>query len=82
MKGGGRAFVKGWVLHPAAAQVATTGLLQVNVKAADTDIWVVMFAGEGQPPQGAVAGEGLNSVLTIPGCSVRFDEKAKRLKAE
>ena len=82
MKGGGGAFVKGWVLQPAAAQVATTGLLQVNVRAADADIWVVMWVGQGKPPVGAVGGQGLDSVLAIGPQKIRFESKTGRMVVE
>jgi hypothetical protein len=41
-----------------------------------------MFAGQGAPPEAAVTGNGLDSVLTVAGSKVRFDAKANRVRAE
>jgi hypothetical protein len=83
LRGRNDGFVKGWVLHPANAEVAAKGdPLQISVKGADADIWVVMFVGQGEPPVATVSGEGLNSVLTVAGHKVRFDAQANRVKAE
>jgi hypothetical protein len=82
LKGHNEGFVKGWVLHPAGAQIAAKDPLQITVKGGDMDLWVVMFAGQGKPPEATVAGSGLDSVLTVAGRKVRFDATANRVKAE
>jgi hypothetical protein len=41
-----------------------------------------MLVGQGAPPEATIAGTGLDSVLTVAGKKVRFDEKANRVKAE
>jgi hypothetical protein len=44
--------------------------------------WVVMFVGQGAPPEATVAGSGLDSMLNVAGRKVRFDGKTNRIKAE
>ena len=73
-----------WEKAPAAPEKAEIARdpLQIAVKGGDLDIWVVMFAGQGAPPEAAVTGNGLDSVLTVAGSKVRFDAKANRVRAE
>ncbi len=83
LQGRSDGFVKGWVLHPADAQVEAKGdPLRINVKGGDADIWVVMLVGQGKPPTATATGSGLESVLTVAGSKVRFDAGAARLKAQ
>lgn len=56
--------------------------LHVTIKGDNADIWVVMFVGQGAPPEATVAGSGLDSVLSVAGRKVRFDDKTNRIKAE
>lgn len=58
--------------------------LQITVNGDNTDIWVVIFVGQGTPPEATVAGTGLDSVLSVAGNKVRFDGGTNRLslKAE
>ena len=56
--------------------------LNVTVQGGDADIRVVMFVGQGAPPEATVAGGGLVSVLSVAGRKVRFDGKTNRIKAE
>jgi hypothetical protein len=56
--------------------------LQLTVKGDNADIWVVMFVGQGVPPEATVAGNGLDSVLNVAGRKVRFDGTTNRIKAE
>ena len=83
LKGRNEGFVKGWVVHPADAVVEAKGdPLRINVQGGDADIWVVMLVGQGAPPEAAVTGTGLDSVLTVGGNKVQFDAKANRVKTE
>jgi len=83
LRGRNEGFVKGWVVHPADAEVEAKGdPLRINVKGGDADIWVVILVGQGEPPAAAVAGSGLDSVLTVAGSKVRFDGQANRIRAE
>ena len=76
-------WVKGWVVHPADAELKATGdPLQINVKGGDADIWVVMLAGQGEPPAATVTGTGLDSVLAVAGQKVRFSAATKRMEME
>jgi hypothetical protein len=76
-------WVKGWVVHPGNAELKAAGdPLQINVKAADVDIWVVMLADQGEPPAATVTGTGLDSVLAVAGQKVRFNAATKRLEME
>jgi len=56
--------------------------LQIVVKADNADIWVVMFVGQGAPPEATVAGNGLDSVLSVGERKARFDGKTNRIKSE
>jgi hypothetical protein len=83
LKGRNEGFVKGWVVHPADAQVDAKGdPLRISAKGGDVDIWMVMLVGQGEPPLAAVNGTGLESMLTVAGTKVRFDAKANRVVAE
>jgi hypothetical protein len=76
-------WVKGWVVHPADAELKATGdPLQISVKGGDADIWVVMLAGQGEPPAATVTGTGLDSVLAVAGQKVRFTAASKRMELE
>lgn len=80
LKGSDSAFVKGWVMFPATAEVSAGRPLRVTVKGADADLAVVMFVGQGQPPTATVAGEGPSSTLTVAGNTVKFDAGKERLQ--
>jgi hypothetical protein len=67
---------------PAAQTGMARDPLQITVKSGHADIWVVMWVGQGAPPEATVAGSGLDSVLSVPGRKVRFDGEANRVKAE
>jgi hypothetical protein len=83
LKGRNEGFVKGWVLHPAEAEVEAKGdPLRINIKGGNADLWVVMFVGQGRPPEATVSGNGLDSVLSVGRSKVRFDANANRMKAE
>jgi hypothetical protein len=83
LQGRNEGFVKGWVLHPAGAEVEAKGdPLKINVKGGDADLWVVMLVGQGKPPEARVEGNGLDSALNVAGRKVRFDAQANRVKAE
>jgi hypothetical protein len=83
LKGRNEGFVKGWIVHPAAAAVEAKGdPLRIHVKGDNVDLWVVMLAGQGAPPAATVTGSGLESVVTVAGNKVRFDAKAARMTAE
>jgi hypothetical protein len=79
---GAPAFAKGWVLHPAGATVTAGDPLGVTVKGADADIWVALYVGAGAPPVASIVGNGLESVLTVGGAKLRFDNVAGRLVVE
>lgn len=80
LKGAENAFVKGWVLHPADAEVSPAKPLRVTTKGGDADIWVVMFVGTGTPPTGQISGNGLASVLTVAGSTVQFAAEKERIQ--
>lgn len=83
LKGRNDGFVKGWVMHPADAEVDAKGdPLKIHIKGGDADLWVVMLVGQGEPPAAALDGSGLDSVLTVSGGKVRFDAAANRVKIQ
>jgi hypothetical protein len=53
--------------------------LQISAKATDTDILVVMWLAKGNPPAATIKGEGLGSVITVAGKTIRFDTGKARL---
>jgi len=79
---GRRGFVKGWVLHPLPATITTGDPLRATVTGKDTRLWVVLYAGQGEPPRAQIAGTGLESVLTVAGRRVRFDAGQERIRCE
>ena len=79
LKGRRDGFTKGWVLTPADAQVRAGDPLQISTKGTDADILVVMVVGRGTPPQGRVAGRGLESRLQVAGRQIGFDAGSGRL---
>jgi hypothetical protein len=71
------------VVAPTAEEVEIVrDPLQVTVKGDNADIWVVMFVGQGAPPEATVTGSGLDSVLNVAGRKVHFDGTTNRIKAE
>ena len=77
---GRNGYVKGWVLHPADAEVKTGDPLQITTKSANAKIWVVMYVGSGAPTEGVIEGTGMDTVLSVEGREVRFDGKRVRCK--
>ena len=68
------AFVKGWVLNPADAEVEiTSDLLQIHTESQDADLWVAMVADRGTPPDALIDGDGLASVLEVAGSVLWFE---------
>ncbi len=83
MKGRNDGYVKGWVVFPADAKLSAGGdPLQIDVKGATQNIWVVMLVGKGTPPKASIAGKGPQAVLTVGGKAVSYDVKKDRLISE
>jgi len=82
LTGRNRGFVKGWVLHPPDATVTVGDPLRIEAKAASTKIWIVMFAGMGDPPVAAISGQGTGSRIKIGGTAVRWDATKGRILCE
>jgi hypothetical protein len=72
-------FAKGWVVTPATATLKAADPLQVNAKATETDLLVVMFLAKGTAPAATIAGQGLGSTVTVAGKTVSFDAGSGRL---
>ncbi len=75
-------WVKGWVLSPADAEIKTGDPFRIETKGPKAEIWVVLLAGQGAPPAARIAGDGLDSTLTVGGGTVRYDAASNRIKAE
>ena len=83
MKGRNDGHAKGWVLHPAEAEVGPgADPVRISTKAADADIWVVMLVGQGTPPTAAFAGTGMNTTVTVGGRTVKWDSTKGRMLCE
>ena len=83
MKGRNDGYAKGWVLHPAEAEVGPgADPVRVSTKAADADIWVVMLVGHGAPPTAAFAGTGMDTTVTVGGKTVKWDPAKGRMACE
>ena len=77
---GHNGWVKGWVMHPADAELqATKDPLRINTKGSNTDIWIVMLVDGGKAPAGKISGEGLGSTLTVVGKAISYDTEKDRV---
>ncbi len=80
MTGRNKGFVKAWVMHPADARISSTDdPVRVITRGSDADIWIVMLAGQGTPPQAAISGEGLGASLAVTGRTVRYNAQNDRV---
>ena len=80
LRGRDKAYVKGWVLHPAGQAIIKVGdPTQISVTGEDQDIWVVLLAGKGTPPVGEISGKDLASEITVGGATIRFDTRKNRM---
>jgi hypothetical protein len=70
---GRNAYVKGWVLHPADAEIKTGDPLQISTKGANAKIWLAMYVGAGEPVTAKIAGEGMDTKMDVAGRTIRFD---------
>jgi hypothetical protein len=77
---GHNGWVKGWVLHPADAQVeASKAPLGITTKGSNADIWIVMVTGSGTAPAGEVSGGGMESTLRVVGKTISYDAGIDRI---
>lgn len=77
---GSPGHLRGWVIHPANADLQTaSGRLFFNTQAVDADLWVVMTVGEGAAPAAAISGLGLESIVTVGGATLSYDQTADRI---
>ncbi len=79
LRGHHHSYLKGWVLSPQEAVVTAVEPLQVNVAAADTDIWIVMIVGQGIAPVAEVTGTGMTTQLKVGDVIVSYDPESDRL---
>ena len=80
LRGRDKAYVKGWVLHPAGRAIIKVGdPTQISVTGEDEDIWVVMLVGKGTPPVGEINGKDLASEITVGDTTIRFDSRKNRM---
>lgn len=80
LRGKNDSFLKAWVMSPAAVEITTGDPLQIQLKAADANIWIVLLTGKGKPPVGKVEGKGLQGRLTVEGQVVWYDRKEERIE--
>lgn len=73
-------YLRGWVVHPANAELQLDGSrLFFNTTAVDTDIWVVMALDEGTPPVPSITGHGTEATFTLNDTSITFDAASERI---
>lgn len=79
---GDGAFCKGWVVAPRDATIQAGDPLRIDVRGVNTEIWVTMVVGRGDPPTATFKGEGLNSALHLGEAVITYDAQADRLVHE
>jgi hypothetical protein len=80
LKGAQGGFVKGWVVHPADAQVGPAPKpLQISTRATDADIWVVILVGHGEPPTATITGTDMEATVSVGGKVLRWDASSGRI---
>ncbi|MBD3316837.1 MAG: hypothetical protein GF344_13705 [Chitinivibrionales bacterium] len=79
LQNGDGGYLKGWVLHPADAEIEPADPLRISTTGAGARIMVVMVVDSGVPQVGAFDGEGLNTQLTLGERIVRYDTEANRI---
>ncbi|MCC5829930.1 MAG: hypothetical protein JJU36_10835 [Phycisphaeraceae bacterium] len=86
LRGRHNSYVKGWVLHPADAQVveavdqgAGKDALQIHTRGSDANIWVVMTVGTGNPPAARIAGSGMDTRFQLGRAALRYDVEENRI---
>ncbi len=84
LRGRHNSFVKGWVLHPADAELAEAvdddaDALQIHTRGRDAKIWVVMTVGTGNPPTARITGTGMDTRFQLGRATVHYDAEADRI---
>jgi len=83
IRGRDEGFLKGWVLHPADAELSADGdPVRIETAGTDAQIWVAFVVGSGNPPEARIEGEGLGTTLTVGGTTLSYDPDAKGMVAE
>jgi hypothetical protein len=73
-------YLKGWVLYPDDAEILNRNdPFQLQVKAKDTEIWVVLMSGSGTPPPVRLVGQGMRSGLEIGSIRTYHDANTDKL---
>ncbi|MCC5840436.1 MAG: PKD domain-containing protein [Opitutales bacterium] len=73
-------YLRGWVVHPAAANLRLEGgRLYFTTTGEDADIWVVMAVGRGETGDVEITGSGLESVFQLNGVALSYDAGTQRL---
>ncbi len=76
------AYLKGWVLHPADADVdGGSDSLKISTEKREGDIWVVWTTGRGDPVTADVEGRGLETRLTVGDAVIVFDGEEERVRS-
>ncbi len=76
------AYLKGWVLHPADAEVeGDSDSLKISTEKRDGDIWVVWTTGDGDPVTADIERRGLESRLIVGDAVIEFDGEAERVRS-
>ncbi|MCC5840434.1 MAG: PKD domain-containing protein [Opitutales bacterium] len=73
-------YLRGWVVHPANANLQLEGSrLFFNTNAVDTDIWVVMALDEGTPPVPTITGSGTAATFSLNGTEITYNGASERI---
>jgi len=82
LRGSADAYLRGWVVAPADAQVVADDPLQVTTSGTEVDLWVVLVTGTGEPPAATFAGQGLETVVSLGDTTITWEPGDERLLVE
>lgn len=68
-----------WIMHPSVDELIPGDPLQIDVRARDTDIWIVMVLGQGMPPRARITGTGMGSILCVGPHRISLDKQSERI---
>ncbi len=83
LRGRNDSYVRGWVLHPADADLdRKDDALRIETAGREAKILVVMLVGTGELPEGRIEGRGMDTVLHVDDRAVQFDPEKGRIVSE
>lgn len=74
-------YLKAWFMVHGNGFITENFAARYEYDAQNADLWVIMVAGRGTPPEISVTGTGLNAVVTLGGTVLSFDAAAQRIRS-